>query len=476
MADTFLKGYAMRVLGSLIALTVLSASLQAAPKYPFPQNAAYKYGIKPAVIDAKRVQTAYLSFAALYKEEGDLGRISFDDPGLTVSEGIGYGMLVFAYMDNATNNTQSKFDKLWRYYNKFLDTKGLMNWRISGFSSVTGSGAATDAELDVAVALLQAYKQWGDEKYLTDAKALIAKIAEHEVNTNGFLKPGDSWDSEKNPSYFSTAALELFKKASDYNWDNVKKKSYELLKKSQNSTTGLVPNWCNEQGVASGGDRGYYTYDATRTPWRIGWAYSWYGDVDAKDICTKMASWISTKTNNEPSAVVDGYKLDGSQEGEWNNPTFVGPFVCAGMVDAKHQAWVDAGYSFLDKLGADSYYQLSMKILTMLYLSGNMQNLWDYTPIAVAQPYNSESSAAQKSAISVVPGNVPSVRLTLDKPGRVSVSLYSVSGKHVASIAQGLYASGIHTVPIDRALAAGSYLVKMESAGYVMTQRLVVAR
>ena len=37
-----------------------------------------------------------------------------------------------------------------------------MNWKISGFSQPTSDGrnSATDAELDAAVALMQAYKQW----------------------------------------------------------------------------------------------------------------------------------------------------------------------------------------------------------------------------------------------------------------------------------------------------------------------------
>ena len=95
-----------------------------------------------------------------------------------------------------------------------------MNWNISGFSQPTSDGrnSATDAELDAAVALMQAYKQWGDEKYLNDAKTLISKIAAEEVNANGYLKPGDSWDTEKNISYFSTAALTLFKQVSDFDW------------------------------------------------------------------------------------------------------------------------------------------------------------------------------------------------------------------------------------------------------------------
>ena len=109
----------------------------------------------------------------LYDEspDGSMARIKWDTEKYTVSEGIGYGMMILAYMDNAANNTQAKFDKLWKYYNNFLDPKGLMNWKIEGYTGPTGfndKNSATDAELDVAVGLMAAYKQWGDQKYLEE--------------------------------------------------------------------------------------------------------------------------------------------------------------------------------------------------------------------------------------------------------------------------------------------------------------------
>jgi hypothetical protein len=143
----------------------------------------------------------------------------------------------------------------------------------------------------------------------------------------------------------------------------------------------LVPNWCNENGdpiapTSYDQNRGNYTYDATRTPWRVAWAHSWYGHQDAKDICTKIASWISTKTANKPDSIVDGYKLDGTETGGYNNATFVGPFACAGMVDAAHQEWLDKSFAHLAAMPEKVYYQVSLKILTLLYLSGNMPDFW----------------------------------------------------------------------------------------------------
>jgi endo-1,4-beta-D-glucanase Y len=361
---------------------ILPITLFAAPKYPFPQNAKYPYGIQPSSVNNDAIQTAYQKWIeGFYEENGDKARIKFDTPSFTVSEGIGYGMLIMVYMDNATNNTQSKFDKLWKYYNSYLNNNGLMNWKISGFSGVASDGrnAATDAEVDVGVALIEAYKQWGDEKYLNDAKALVQKIYQYEVNGNGYLKPGDSWDSKKNPSYFSTAALEVFKHAGSQDWDRVKNNSFNLLKKCANSTTGLVPDWCGEDGSA----QGFYYYDATRTPWRIGWGYVWFGHSDAKSFCSKIASWITTKTGGKASAIIDGYELDGRDKGNKGLASaFVGAFACAGMVDATHQAWLDSTYNQQVALTSkeESYFNTSLRLIYLLLLSGNMPDFWTTQP------------------------------------------------------------------------------------------------
>jgi endo-1,4-beta-D-glucanase Y len=143
----------------VIAFIVIPLFVSAEPKYPFPQKIKYAYGIMPATISHDKVQAAYADFyTRLYEESGDKARIKWDTETMTVSEGIGYGMIIMVYMDNATNNTQAKFDKLWKYYNSFLDAKGLMNWKINGFTSANQMNAATDAELDVAIGLLEAYK------------------------------------------------------------------------------------------------------------------------------------------------------------------------------------------------------------------------------------------------------------------------------------------------------------------------------
>ena len=193
---------------------ILAQQILAAPKFPFPQDQSTANGIKPAGANHNDVQAAYDIFLQNYYEEsGDQARIKWDTPAQTVSEGIGYGMLIFVFMDNTKNNTQGKFDKLWKYYQSHLNGSGLMNWKITGFGGVVGSNGATDGDIDVAFALCLAYYQWGDEKYKTAGSSLSGKVFSSEVS-GSVLKPGDdpNFTRPLNPSYFITAGLNFFDK------------------------------------------------------------------------------------------------------------------------------------------------------------------------------------------------------------------------------------------------------------------------
>jgi endo-1,4-beta-D-glucanase Y len=395
---------------SLVAIAIqalATLSALAAPKFPFPQDQNYPFGIKPAGADHNDVQAAFNIFVKNYYEEsGDAARIKWDVPAQTVSEGIGYGMIVMVYMDNAANNTQAKFDKLWNYYNKFPDANGMMHWKVSGFSGATEQNGATDGDLDVAFALCMAYYQWGDAKYKTAATSMIGKIYTHEVNAAKVLKPGDAFDNPKNPSYFVAAAIGLFSriKFDNNDWAAVLAANYSHVASAQNPTTGLVPDWTQDNGSADA--RGpNYTFDASRTPWRMGLAYIWHGDAQAKAIANKMTTWLKTSTAGDPSQIASGYQLSGAKVGTFNLPTYIGPFACGAMVDAAHQAWLDASYrklaSFIDD---DNYYNECLQLLSLLTMTGNMLDF---------------STAVPKTAFTITTGVSPasagSVKITPQK-------------------------------------------------------------
>lgn len=382
----------MKVHAAIAGLALLGSSMaHAATKYPFPRNANYAYGIKASSLYASSddVQAAYTSWLSRY-QEGTCGseacaRITFDDATYTVSEGIGYGMLIMVYMDNATNNTQAKFDKLWTYYKANRNSNGVMNWKIQGFSNTCSGNncnGATDAEVDVALALMMAYKQWGTESYLTDAKTLIGKIYSTEVsNSNkGLLKPGDAWESFYNPSYVSTAALEVFKNASTSDWTTAVTANLNMIKANANSTSGLASDWCSASGSPVNGNSSIkFGYDAVRTPYRMALSYAWFGHSQAKAVNDQVANWAVNKSpiNGNPAKIVDGYSVDGSNSGSYNVATYVGTLATAGMASSQYQGWVDdAAGRLMGGADGSGYYHSSLKVLYGLLLTGNFNNFW----------------------------------------------------------------------------------------------------
>ena len=102
-----------------------------ASNFPFPQNRDHPYGIHPALYLNSDVQAAYSKWKAdsvTTNGAGGFQRVTRpNDSGLllnsTVSEGIGYGLVIAVYM-----NDQTLFDNIWKYEQLHLDGNGLMNW------------------------------------------------------------------------------------------------------------------------------------------------------------------------------------------------------------------------------------------------------------------------------------------------------------------------------------------------------------
>ena len=455
----------------------------AGPNYPFPNNYPYPYGTIYTGSDVQtKIQSLYASWKAKYYEEsGSEARVKFvsggDNGSTSVSEGIAYGMLITVYMDNATNNTQGMFDKLWAYYLANANNHGVMNWKVTGFTHqvappVAGnSNGATDADLDAAQALLMAYKQWGNQKYLTAAQTLIQNLWAYEVNSNKQLKPGDMFDDYKNPCYFITNAMKLFTQVkqlegwnNSWDWNTVAQNCYGIMSKCANSTTGLIPDWCYENGsllngIIDGKFESIFGYDAARIPWRMAQAYAWYGDSEAKAFASKITDWAKSKYPN-PNDIVDGFYLNGnpgdgntpftgslSSWGTSKNPTFKAGLSIGSMVDSKYNSYRDLCWQYgaaTEAYGA--YYTHTTQLLYMLCLTGNMPNFYDMNPVYLSAETNgagtailvnfskpiSESSASSsigKFTITTYPTAADTANKT--NGTTISVSSASVSSKTV---------------------------------------------
>jgi len=286
--------------------------------------------------------------------------------GGTVSEGIGYGMIAAVYMyDRPT------FDGLWTYAKAHFNSYGLMNWQISSSGSIVGMGSATDADEDMAWALLMASDQWVSMQYLDDARAVIDAMYGTEIAGDGTLKPdqyGGTNGTQYDPDYFSPAYYRVFAKATDNPaWSGIIiDRNYQLAAQVAGPNNGLVPNTSDTNNPTA---TGTYGYNACRMPWRLAMDYCFNGEARAKAILDKMGPFFN---NIGASNVGDGYNVaTGAQTQGNHNMAFIGPAGVSGM--AGWQTLLDGAYTFgTNGAGDNAYFTNTLRVVTMLMMSGNL--------------------------------------------------------------------------------------------------------
>ncbi len=376
--------------------------------FPFPQNRENSRCVYPKLYRNEDVQAMYAQWKANnVTSDGAKGfrRVKRpNEPGLeknsTVSEGIAYGMLLAVYMDD-----QALFDDLWQYEQQFLDKTGLMHWYIKADGSGVGSdpsgaGPATDADEDMAFALVMADKQWGGQgklksKYIDIAKGQITAIWNNEVHDYQYLKPWpDNGLPAVNLSYFAPAFYKVFAKvdtANAANWKKLTDTMYNVLETTLNAgngntDNGLVPAWSDTSGKPNGGAFGSggasptnYQYDSCRMPFRIGLDYCWNGDTRAQAYVTKTSNFFSAIG---ASKVVDGYELNGTPRPQFQvgdkaliqSASFLGPAAVGAMSSATYQSFLDEAYGILVAGKSDvggTYYDESWMVQSLLMMTAS---------------------------------------------------------------------------------------------------------
>jgi endo-1,4-beta-D-glucanase Y len=358
------------------------AGLGTGGPFAFPQNK------KPGMCNlttvanaATQTMSAYSSWRSTYVTSSGAGagmRVQRPENGNdTVSEGIGYGMLASVYMAD-----KMTFDALWTYAQSKLDANGLMTWCIpGGGGSCSGAGSATDGDEDIAWALLMASDQWSSTAYLSAAVAMIKAMRNFDLFTDGSIQDGDNWNGTDkiNIDYFSPAYYRAFTAATgDKFWTEfVIDANYKHLA-AQAGNDGLVPNSSDlEDALSCQYCDGKYGYDACRTPWRIAMDYCFNGEMRALTYLMKIDAYFSS--NGGASAIGDGYTApNGPQTSSNHNSAFIGPAGVGAMVSASYQTLLDGAFMFdvSNPGGNNSYFAQSLRVLSMLMMSGNFL---DYT-------------------------------------------------------------------------------------------------
>jgi endo-1,4-beta-D-glucanase Y/4-amino-4-deoxy-L-arabinose transferase-like glycosyltransferase len=294
--------------------------------------------------------------------------------GITTSEGESYALLRSVWMDDPKT-----FDELWGWTKSQMQQQnGLFTWKWAGSSSVTDNGTATDADTDIALALIFASKKWDNENYLSDARRILNGVWQNEVGMfqeTPYILAGN-WGNNPdeliiNPSYLTPYAYRIFAEVDpDHDWEKVVDSSYDILFKCTSDKLdkekgGLPPEWCavdkktgNIKRPSQEPNSSDYAYNAFRIPWHIALDYKWYQDIRAKNYLYSLHTLGNLYLTEKK--LYAAYQHDGSV---WENYESVAAY--SG----------DLGYFLITypELGKDMY---TNKILNKFYENGE-ESYWD---------------------------------------------------------------------------------------------------
>ncbi len=200
-------------------------------------------------------------------------------PGGTVSESQAYGLIMAVGMDDKVT-----FDQIWNWTESSLQRKtGTFSWIwIDG--KVIDQNVATDADQDIAYALILAYEKWGDERYRTSALHVLQGMWTELTKVTGGIRyvTAGNWTSSDpggaviNPSYLSPYLYSVFAEFdSRYDWESLIESSYIALNKCRGAA-GLPQDWCKikndnltSKDYVTMRKSGDFAWEAMRIPYRI---------------------------------------------------------------------------------------------------------------------------------------------------------------------------------------------------------------
>ena len=263
----------------------------------------------------------------------------------TTSEGQSYAMLRAAWVGDRV-----ELDRVWQWTRTHLQVRAdhLLAWLWAPDQSdnwgVAGSNSASDADEDVALALIFAWHRWHDAQYLSAARAMLDDMWRVEVaRSHGvyYLTAGD-WAASYgpgivvNPSYLAPYAYRVFAREDpSHPWTELADGSYRALRACSwarlgpTRGAGLPPNWCLIDRVhgeaarfakAEGDD---YGYDAFRVMWRVAVDAVWFGSTSARRYL-KDSDYLRREWSGHGWLAAQ-YRHDGSlARRPWEDPTIYG--------------------------------------------------------------------------------------------------------------------------------------------------------
>ncbi len=299
-----------------------------------------------------------------YVEEGSYRTVDTARANITTSEGQSYTMLRAVWIGDKTvfdgawqwtkENLQHSDDALfaWKWGQRADGTMGILH-------AEQGNTSASDADTNIALALVFAFSRWQDPDYLDAARAVIDDIWEKEVivirgtpylAANDLEKQSSSPSVIVNPSYLNPAAYRIFARVDPtHPWDALVTSSQTLLAMSATAPldtgggSGLPPNWLRvnkqtgalEAAQASGIDS-HFGFDAMRVPFALALDAAWFNDPRDTEALAQFT--FLSRAWQESGALGSIYGHDGSVVDPVETPAMYGATIGYFMHMAPREA------------------------------------------------------------------------------------------------------------------------------------------
>lgn len=344
-----------------------------------PRRAVEAVSADPALAQSDRtmLRDLWLGYTDDFLEEGSRRTVDPVDGGITTSEGQSYTMMRAVWSDD-----QQTFDDSWQWTKDNLQRPdGLLSWRFGPLTDDPdgaygvqtdrgGQNTASDADVDVAYALLMAHSRWKDDAYLYDALPLVSAIWQAEVVevagrpvlVANDLERNDATSVLVNPSYFAPYAYRAFAHVDpEHDWDGLVDSTYTVLEQlsteqigdgPEAAGAGLVPDWVRldrqtgqalpaDLAATSGGSGTDFGYEGLRLPWRLSLDHLWHGEPRALALLQQQAPVLAA-ARNDAGELPAVYQRDGQRAVDYTSVAMAGGAI--GALDAADPRAADEVY------------------------------------------------------------------------------------------------------------------------------------
>jgi len=214
--------------------------------------------------------------------------VSLDEQGITTSEGQGYAMLRAVW-----SNDRTTFKAVWAWTRQHLQVRDdkLFAWKWKG--AVLDRNSATDADTDIALALILAARRFDQPAFEQEALAILDSIWNRElihIGTHTYVTAGNWARDEKYPTihvaYLAPYAYEIFASVDSHHpWAHAIEASYAILHWLYDEEALPVPPELIYLDKHSGrltvrhpvtGASSSFSYDAFPIFWRVALDAAWF--------------------------------------------------------------------------------------------------------------------------------------------------------------------------------------------------------